>query len=44
LFSEQFKDEIEIFYLERGIEPFKAVLELPPDHRKIFRVDKFDVN
>jgi hypothetical protein len=43
-FSRQFKDETQIYYLERGTGPFKAVVEIPPDNRKVLRGDKFDVN
>ena len=43
-FSRQFRDETEIYYLERGTGPFKAVVGIPPDNRKVLRGDKFDVN
>jgi hypothetical protein len=43
-FSRQFKDEKEIYYLERGTGPFKAVVAMPPDHLKTMHGDKFDLN
>ena len=43
-FSVEFKDENEIYYMERGTGPFKAVVANPPDHLKIMKGDKFDVN
>ncbi|MGN8072681.1 hypothetical protein [Mucilaginibacter sp. SG564] len=44
LFSRQFKDESEIYYMERGTGPFKALVSIPPDHLKVMKGDKFDVN
>ncbi|WP_419699678.1 hypothetical protein [Mucilaginibacter sp. NFX135] len=43
-FSDEFKDESEIYYMERGTGPFKAVVAIPPDHLKVMKGDKFDVN
>ncbi len=43
-FSRKFRDESEIYYLEWGTGPFKALVTLPPDHRKVMHGDKFDVN
>ena len=43
-FSREFRDENEIYYLERGTGPFKAVVGIPPDNRKQMRGEKFDVN
>jgi hypothetical protein len=40
-FSRQFKDESEIYYLDRGTGPFKAVVETPFDFSE---GKKFDVN
>nr|WP_315247614.1 hypothetical protein [uncultured Flavobacterium sp.] len=43
LFSRQFKDESEIYYLERGTGPFKAVVDTP--YTNVENKDvKFDVN
>lgn len=39
--SHQFKDEDEIYYLERGTGPFKALVSLPPYFKE---GTKFDVN
>ncbi|WP_269235410.1 hypothetical protein [Flavobacterium flavigenum] len=42
-FSRQFKDESEIYYLEKGTGPFKAVVNIP--YKNIENPDeKFDVN
>lgn len=41
-FSRQFRDEKEIYYLERGTGPFKAVVATPYDYMD--NGDKFDVN
>lgn len=41
-FSRQFRDEKEIYYLERGTGPFKAVVETP--HYYTENGAKFDVN
>ena len=41
-FSRQFRDEKEIYYLERGTGPFKAVVATP--HYSNNNGDKFDVN
>lgn len=41
-FSRQFRDEKEIYYLERGTGPFKAVVATPYDYTD--KGDKFDVN
>ena len=41
-FSLEFREEKEIYYLERGTGPFKAVVAIPFDHSK--NSDKFDVN
>ncbi len=43
-FSREFRDENEVYYLDRGTGPFKAVVGIPPDNRKIVEGDKFDVN
>jgi hypothetical protein len=43
-FSKEFVDECEVYYLERGTGPFKAVVAIPPDHLKIMIGDRFDVN
>ena len=43
-FSRQFKDENEIYYLDRGTGPFKAVVGIPPDNKKEMQGEKFDVN
>ena len=43
-FSNEFKDDNEIYYMERGTGPFKAVVAIPPDHLKVMKGDKFDVN
>ena len=43
-FSREFRYENEIYYLERETGPFKAVVSIPPDNRKILKNDKFDVN
>lgn len=44
LFSREFRDENEVYYLERGTSPFKAVVSIPPDNLKVLKGDKFDVN
>ena len=44
LFSREFREEDEVYYLERGTGPFKAVVGLPPNNRKIMKDGKFDVN
>lgn len=44
LFSRQFKEETEIYYLDRGTGPFKALVGVPPENRKVMKGDKFDVN
>jgi hypothetical protein len=41
-FSRQFRDEKEIYYLDRGTGPFKAVVTTP--HYYSENGDKFDVN
>lgn len=41
-FSRQFRDEKEVYYLERGTGPFKAVVATPYDYMD--NGDKFDVN
>jgi len=43
-FSRQFRDGQDIYYLEKGTGPFKAVVCMPPDNRKIMKDGKFDVN
>lgn len=43
-FSRQFRNENEIYYLDRGTGPFKAVVSIPPDNRRIVKGEKFDVN
>lgn len=43
-FSRQFRNENEIYYLDRGTGPFKAVVGIPPDNLKIMKGEKFDVN
>jgi hypothetical protein len=43
-FSRQFRTDEEIYYLDMGTGPFKAMVSLPPDHLKIMQGDKFDVN
>ena len=43
-FSREFRDENEIYYLERGTGPFKALVGIPPDNRKDMKGEKFDVN
>ncbi len=43
-FSRQFRDENEIYYLDRGTGPFKAVVSIPPENRKVTKGEKFDVN
>ena len=43
-FSRQFKDETEIYYLDRGTGPFKAVVNIPPDNLRIVQDNMFDVN
>jgi hypothetical protein len=43
-FSREFREENEVYYLDRGTGPFKAVVGMPPDNRKIMKGDKFDVN
>jgi hypothetical protein len=42
VFSRQFRDEKEIYYLDRGTGPFKAVVTTP--HYNSENGDKFDVN
>lgn len=42
--SREFRNEDEVYYLERGTGPFKAVVAVPPDSRKILKGGKFDVN
>ena len=42
VFSRQFKDEKDIYYLDRGTGPFKAVVTTP--HYYSENGDKFDVN
>ncbi|MDA3615700.1 hypothetical protein [Polluticaenibacter yanchengensis] len=44
LFSCEFRDESEIYYLDRGTGPFKAQVAIPPGNRKIVKGNKFDVN
>jgi len=44
LFSREFRTENEIYYLDWGTGPFKAVVQIPPDHLKIIKGDKFDLN
>ena len=43
-FSREFRDENEVYYLDQGTGPFKAVVGIPPDNRKITKGDKFDAN
>jgi hypothetical protein len=43
-FSREFVTEEEVYYLDLGTGPFKAMVALPPDHLKITKGDKFDVN
>lgn len=43
-FSRQFRTKEEVYYLDRGTGPFKAMVALPPDHLKIMQGNKFDVN
>jgi hypothetical protein len=43
-FSREFRDEDEVYYLDRGTGPFKAVVMTPPDNRRMMMGDKFDVN
>ena len=43
-FSREFRTEDEIYYLDRGTGPFKAVVEIPPDHLKVMKGNKFDLN
>jgi hypothetical protein len=43
-FSREFAMENEVYYLDLGTGPFKAMVATPPDHLKITRGDKFDVN
>jgi hypothetical protein len=42
IFSRQFRDEKEIYYLERGTGPFKALVAIP--HYYTDNGDMFDVN
>ena len=42
LFSRQFRDQKEIYYLESGTGPFKAVVATP--HYYSEKSEKFDVN
>jgi len=44
LFSRQFKDEGEIYYLDYGTGPFKAVMVMPPEPLRVMKDDKFDLN
>jgi len=43
-FSRQFSTEDKIYYMESGTGPFKAVVEIPPDHLKVIKDGKFDLN
>jgi len=43
-FSRQFKDESEVYYLDQGTGPFKPLVVMPPENRKILINGKFDVN
>jgi len=43
-FSREFRDESETYYMEMGTGPFKAVVGIPPDNRKIMIEEKYDVN
>jgi hypothetical protein len=43
-FSREFTTEDEVYYLDWGTGPFKAMVALPPDNLKITKGDKFDVN
>jgi hypothetical protein len=43
-FSREFRDDNEVYYLDRGTGPFKAVVVMPPENRKFMKGDKFDVN
>ncbi|MBV4359631.1 hypothetical protein [Pinibacter aurantiacus] len=43
-FSRRFRDESEIYYLEQGTGPFKALVAIPPESRRIMKGAKFDVN
>jgi hypothetical protein len=44
LFSRQFRNEAELYYLDRGTGPFKALVKIPPDNGKVTKGDKFDIN
>lgn len=43
-FSREFRNENEVYYLDRGTGPFKPVVGIPPDNIKVMKGDKFDVN
>jgi hypothetical protein len=44
LFAREFADASQIYYLDMGTGPFKAMVALPQDHLKIVKNNKFDVN
>jgi hypothetical protein len=44
LFSREFRTEDGTYYLDRGTGPFKAVVQIPPDHLKVIKDGKFDLN